>query len=259
MHRLRSGSSKTVGLAGLLGLLVGLAGCSLFSCEDPLERELREKQAALTVRPVVAYRSIKTALRATPMGEAAGKGGPIGDSALGNKLRKWLSPDESVTDGGDSLMDYVALGAELRGLTSKLDALDEDDYPTLLEKILTVQGGQPSDLGFAWGPNHEHLILALLWTGAKGAPPGLALYELEKFKPKDSDPALVHVLGPLFRALTYMRFSWPNLAEREWTAYLAELKTRRDALTQSGLLSATPEQDWPGCTSSVGWAGPRCA
>ena len=222
--------------ACLAVVFFALAGCGYLSCETPIERERRELQEATESSDSLLYRGIKVALRSVPLREEA-----AAPDASSSKIRKLTlsilhgaGKSGGPEGGGLQAAEYVVLAKELYELRSELRDVDEDAYPTLLEQIATATGSADAPDVKAivdwYGPDWEHLVLAMVWTASHKAPLGFVLYELSALDPSRVKLDPVRVASRLVRGVVYLQHQWPHLSEEETTAYLTDLTEHRASI-----------------------------
>lgn len=227
----------------VLGVALFATACGFFSCESPIERERRELQEASESTEAVIYRGLKVTLRSAPLDETATT------DASSTKIRQLTASVFSrLAAGGEeaeastkfSAEDYVLLAKELYELRDELRTADEDDYPTLLHRIVLASGDDPANAPiFAWYDSAwEHLVLAMLWTGSQKAPPGFVIYELSELDPAGISVDGVRIAARLIRGGAFYQYHWPYMADEELTAYLADLEASR-----AGIVAFTRQFD----------------
>ncbi|MCX4246063.1 hypothetical protein [Paraliomyxa miuraensis] len=215
-------------VVSLVALL--LTGCGIFTCESPIERERRELREAGETSEAVLYRGLKVTLRSAPL-EAG-----IATDPSATKIRQLTARifarllakgSEGRPDTEPTAADYVALAKEFYDLRAELRVANEDDYPTLLQQIVTASGNDPATVeALRWyDSSWEHLVLALLWTSSSSvAPQGFVIYEIGQLDPAGIQDHGVRMGARLIRAGAFYRYRWVHLTEEETTAYLADLE-----------------------------------
>lgn len=226
-------------VVSLVALL--FAGCGIFTCESPIERERRELREAGETTEAVLYRGLKVTMRSAPLEPGAAT------DPSATKIRQLTARifQRLMVNGGaqqpdaepgaepeakPTAADYVALAKEFYELRDELRKADEDDYPTLLHQIVTASGADPAAVEpLRWySPAWEHLVLALLWTsGSSVAPPGFVTYEIGELEPSGIEDHGVRMGARLIRSGAFYRYHWVHLTEEEITAYLSDLKDHR--------------------------------
>jgi hypothetical protein len=220
-------------------LLASALACGFFKSESPLVGEERERREAIESVEGLSYRAIKIAARsAASEDQGEGEGQAQGDASsreirrLGESLIQRAARAGEARDGdgerdAPTKAEYLAAARELYALREELRDADEDAYPTLLSRIYDLSGSPPEESEiFVWyASEHEHVVLALLWLGAnKKVPRSFRVYEASKLEPAKIEDPSMRLVAHAARGGTYLRESWPFLAEQEADAYLETLE-----------------------------------
>jgi hypothetical protein len=222
---------RSVRLSWFAVALLLLSACGWFSCESPIERERRELQEAGESTESVVYRGLKVTMRSAPIDPDAG---PADASAtkirvLTQSMLQRMAKGEQSEEPAMTAADYVLLAKEFYELRDELRTTDEDEYPTLLAQLAGARGNGGAVPAW-YGPDWEHLVLAMLWVASQKAPPGIVIYELGELDPEGIDVDGVRLAARLLRSVAFLQRGWPWLTDEEATAYLDDLAAHHDEI-----------------------------
>ncbi|GEM_PF-1709627 len=233
----------------LLSLITGSC-CGLFTCEDPLERERRELRESLESPEALIYRGLKIGLRSIPM--EALQNPSVDEAQLYelmakqkkstqakkvtyltlNIIRNVTNPDTASLLKNIGL--YLQVAKELYELRSELRAINEDDFPTILQNLMSVDSRTRGALELSWyQSSHEHMILAVVWIASKVAPRSFYTHEISMMDPEKIDDPMLKLGAYMLRGAAFFKEKWPHMAELEFTGYLNTLEKHQADFVQN--------------------------
>jgi len=211
-----------------LGLfLVGSCGKS---DEEKLNKEREELTENLNGTICTVYKGMKVLMRSANL-EKNLENGNFNNAKINEKLATNESLKKFVTDMFSKIkMDSTGTKIELsftqtfelfRSLLSmkkELKNVNEDDYPTLLEVIINLQGNNAVNENdilntLKWNSSKEHLILAAALEAAPTLPKDFKLYEISLIKSETLNNSEMKPLSEILRSITFFTEGWYFLAD----------------------------------------------
>lgn len=224
--------------------------------EDPMQREQKEMDKAMSGPVSDTYKAFKVALRGTA---TAGKDS-LFDQARLNLLAAtgYVLVQSAQPDSTRSLNDVIQLAKSAETIAETVPMLiktDEDTLPTVLENIAWVM--DPKNSGATWSvasllnEDEEHLILAGAWIVSQRAPAGLCLYELSRVDDDSLRTPDLKLISKFARSILYYLNNWPYHGEQSADELVQLTEKEKDYLLKNPWPAVdaqgnavTPEQAW---------------
>lgn len=194
----------------------------LISCgkgEDPMIREQKEMDKAISGVSLDAYKAFKVALRGTAV---------AGKDSLFDKARMQLLAAAGYVlvknqggNNGNDINDLLETAKQAGAIAQAIPSLlktDEDSLPTIMENIAFVMDPQNKStadvLTTLLNEDEEHIVLAASWTLVQRAPVAFCLYEMKHVDDDSLRSIDVQLISKIARSALYLQNSWPYHAEK---------------------------------------------
>lgn len=214
-------------------LCLGLPGCSFLDKEEPLVREQRLINESLQGNTAQFYKATKITLRSfIYLADSANHKDDLLPAPALHYFLFSLPLFAQEPASLSSLKAYAAAATEVYTLKDKLNTMQEDRYPTLLENYVYLSNPtQPLVLPITvYSSSTEHVLLMGVWMGSRKAPAEFSLYEANLFDPEQTPLFMAKVAGLLARSLVYYDNEYYYLAEQSSDHYITTVEKDQNAV-----------------------------
>lgn len=224
--------------------------------EDPMQREEKEMNEAMSGPVPDAYKAFKVALRGTAV---TGKDS-LFDQARMNMLAAtgYMLVESMRPDSLRDLDNVIRLAKSAQVIAESVPTLlktDEDSLPTILENIgLLLDPENPQTtiaLSSILNEDEEHLLLAGGWIVSQRAPVSICLYEMSKVDDNALSNPNMQCLSKMARCILYYENKWPYHAEKAADELVTITEKEKAYLLENPWpgfdvngKKASPEQSW---------------
>ena len=261
--------SKTMILSGLIAvLLISISGCDIFNTESGIEKDRREQKEILNGLFNNYWKGAKISIRSLPIDQNTKninfeeiKKQQAKDLSLGKHLssiydwenilkndynreeRKALKPKE-----------FIEFAQEVYAMTSAIEKLDEDDYPTFVEIVhysSRLLQKKAIELPKEWNNSMDHWLFAMIMETRFGFG-AWKTYELDRVHVQDLATSDYRVLASLHKGMDHLRNKWYFLADESFSQAIAEANSPEitlqghtlDFLSKAKFNDSSPEEQF---------------
>ena len=261
--------SKTMILSGLIAvLLISISGCDIFNTESGIEKDKREQKEILNGLFNNYWKGAKISIRSLPIDQNTKninfeeiKKQQAKDLSLGKHLssiydwenilkndynreeRKALKPKE-----------FIEFAQEVYAMTSAIEKLDEDDYPTFVEIVhysSRLLQKKAIELPKEWNNSMDHWLFAMIMETRFGFG-AWKTYELDRVHVQDLATSDYRVLASLHKGMDHLRNKWYFLADESFSQAIAEANSPEitlqghtlDFLSKAKFNDSSPEEQF---------------